>query len=136
MNKIILIGRLSKDPELKFVPGTGTAITSFSIAVNRNFKNAQGNYEADFINCTAFLKTAENIANNFKKGNQIAIEGRLQVRNYQAQDGTKKYITEVVVNEFQFLDKKDGNNQPHNDVPQGTNNDTGFAPVEDDEIPF
>jgi single-strand DNA-binding protein len=59
MNKIILIGRLTKDPELKFAPGTGTAITSFSIAVNRNFKNAQGNYEADFINCTAFLKTAE-----------------------------------------------------------------------------
>lgn len=128
MNKVILIGRLTQNPELKAIPGNGTLVANFTLAVNRNFKNAKGEYEADFINCICFNKLAETIANNLTKGRQIAVEGRLQVRNYEAKDGTKRYITEVVVNEMQFLDKKQNENSQSNKE---------FVEVnENEEVPF
>lgn len=137
MNKVILIGNLTKDPELKYAPGSGTAITTFTLAVQRNFKNTEGEYEADFVNCVAFQKLAETIANNLGKGRKIAIEGRLQVRSYE-KDGSKRYVTEIIANEMQFLDKKDGatnaNTNANNSKP---NESSGFVPVDDsDDIPF
>ena len=110
MNKVILIGRLTKDPELKTTP-SGTATTSFTVAVDRTFVNQQtGQREADFINCVAWRKQAENISRFCKKGSQVAVEGRIQVRNYDAQDGTKRYVTEVICDNVTFLGSKNSTN--------------------------
>lgn len=102
MNKVILIGRLARDPEMRTTP-SGVATTSFTIAVQRNYANAQGDREADFINCVAWRKQAENIAKYCSKGSQVAVEGRIQTRNYDAQDGTKRYVTEVIADNVSFL---------------------------------
>ena len=105
MNKVILIGRLTRDPELRTL-ATGTATTSFSIAVNRPFTNQDGQREADFINCVSWRKQAENIARFCNKGTQVAVEGRIQTRSYDAQDGSKRYVTEVVADNVTFLSPK------------------------------
>ena len=105
MNKVILIGRLTRDPELRTI-SNGTATTSFSLAVNRNFTNQNGEREADFINCVAWRRQAENIAKYCVKGTQVAVEGRIQTRSYDAQDGTKRYVTEVVADNVTFLSPK------------------------------
>ena len=102
MNKVILIGRLTKDPELRTI-ASGNATTSFTIAVNRNFTNQNGEREADFINCVAWRKQAENVAKYCTKGSQVAVDGRIQTRNYDAQDGTKRYVTEVIADNVSFL---------------------------------
>lgn len=102
MNKVILIGRLARDPEMRTTP-SGVATTSFTIAVQRNYANAQGDREADFISCVAWRKQAENIAKYCSKGSQVAVEGRIQTRNYDAQDGTKRYVTEVIADNVTFL---------------------------------
>lgn len=129
MNKVVLIGRLTKDPELRFSPGTGIAISRFTIAVNRR-KKEDGTQEADFIPCVAWRKQAENLANYQKKGNQIGICGRIQTRNYNGKDGIKRYVTEVVAEEVQFLDKV--NKENNNSYDSGWDD-----PVSDDEeIPF
>ena len=109
MNKIILVGRLTKDPEIRST-STGFATANFTVAVNRNFKNKDGNYDADFLPCVAFRNTAEFISKYFKKGNMICLEGRVQTRNYDAQDGTKRYVTEVVVDNVEFVGGKSDNN--------------------------
>lgn len=105
MNKVILIGRLTRDPELRTI-SNGTSTTSFSIAVNRPFTNQNGEREADFINCVAWRKQAENIAKYCVKGTQVAVEGRIQTRSYDAQDGTKRYVTEVIADNVTFLSPK------------------------------
>ena len=102
MNKVILIGRLARDPEMSTTP-SGVATRSFTIAVQRNYANAQGDREADFISCVAWRKQAENIAKYCSKGSQVAVEGRIQTRNYDAQDGTKRYVTEVIADNVSFL---------------------------------
>ena len=102
MNKVILIGRLARDPEMRTTQ-SGVATTSFTIAVQRNYANAQGDREADFISCVAWRKQAENIAKYCSKGSQVAVEGRIQTRNYDAQDGTKRYVTEVIADNVSFL---------------------------------
>lgn len=102
MNKVILIGRLARDPEMRTTP-SGVATTSFTIAVQRNYANAQGDRDADFISCVAWRKQAENIAKYCSKGSQVAVEGRIQTRNYDAQDGTKRYVTEVIADNVSFL---------------------------------
>ena len=102
MNKVILIGRLARDPEMRTTP-SGVATTSFTIAVQRNYANAQGDREADFISCVAWRKQAENIAKYCSKGSQVSVEGRIQTRNYDAQDGTKRYVTEVIADNVSFL---------------------------------
>jgi single-strand DNA-binding protein len=101
MNKVILVGRLTKDPELKFLPGTGTGVCNFSLAVDRPGKDKK---EADFIPVVCWNKLAELVANNLSKGRLVAISGSIRTSNYQAQDGTKRYKTEVYADEVKFLD--------------------------------
>ena len=110
MNKVILIGRLTKDPELRTI-ASGNATTSFTISVNRNFTNQNGEREADFINCVAWRKQAENVAKYCTKGSQVAVEGRIQTRSYDAQDGTKRYVTEVVADNVTFLGSRASGSQ-------------------------
>lgn len=105
MNKVIIIGRNTKDIELKVTP-SGTSVAEFSIAVNRTFKNANGERESDFFNCIAFSKLAETISRYVKKGDQVGIEGRLQTRNYTNKEGRKVYITEIIVENVEFLQTK------------------------------
>ena len=105
MNKALLIGRLTRDPELRTTP-TGRNVCQFSIAVSRNFTNANGDREADFINCVVWDKQAENLVKYQKKGNQIAVDGRIQTRNYEDKDGKRVYVTEILANNISFLDSK------------------------------
>lgn len=105
MNCVQLIGRLTKDVDLRFT-GNGNAVGNFTLAVNRNFKNDQGGYDADFIRCTVWQKIAENLANMTVKGSRIGIEGRIQTGSYDNQQGERVYTTEVVVNNFHLLDSK------------------------------
>ena len=109
MNKAILIGRLTKDPELKMTENTKREVCQFTIAVNRPYTNEDGERKADFINCVVWDKLAENLAKYQKKGNQIAVEGRIQTRNYTAQDGSKRYVTEVLVDNLTFLGSRSDN---------------------------
>jgi single-strand DNA-binding protein len=132
MNKVILIGRLTKDPELK-TTASGIASTNFSVAVQRNFTNHNGEREADFINCVAWRKQAENIAKYCNKGSQVAVDGRIQVRSYDGQDGTKKYVTEVVADNVTFLGSK--NNNSGNDYTPNTS-ESDIVTTDVSEDPF
>ena len=105
MNKVLLIGRLTANPELRYTT-SNNAVTTFSIAVDRNFKNENGNKEADFINIVAWNKKAELIHQYLKKGDRLGIVGRLQVRKYQNERGENRYVTEVVADEVEFLNSK------------------------------
>ena len=109
MNNIQLIGRLTKDVEVKFTQ-SGTAVGNFTLAVNRNFKNADGERETDFINCVIWRKSAEILAQYTKKGSQIGVDGRIQTRNYENDQGQRIYVTEVVVENFYFLESKKDDN--------------------------
>lgn len=106
MNKVILIGRLARDPELRTTP-TNVSVATFAIAVSRPFIPQGGTPETDFINCVVWRRQAENLAKYCHKGSQIAIEGRIQTRNYTAQDGNKRYVTEVMCDNITFLGSKD-----------------------------
>lgn len=108
LNRVILIGRLTKDPELRYTPN-GKAVASFTLAVDRPFKNQQGEKEADFINIVVWGAQGETSANYLSKGKLAAIDGRLQIRSYDGQDGQKRWITEVVADSVRFLSPKDGN---------------------------
>ena len=105
MNKVFLIGRLTRDPELRYT-SSNIAVATFSIVVDRNFSNAAGEREADFINIVVWRKQAENVKNYMHKGSQVAIDGRIQTRSYDDTDGKKRYVTEVVADNVQFLDSK------------------------------
>ena len=130
MNKVILIGRLTKDPELSFMPKTGKAVARFNLAVTRPYKKN----ETDFINCKSFGKTAETIGNYITKGRQIAIVGNIRTGSYDGKDGTKKYTTEVWIESFNFI----GNNKL--DLENIQNNGDSFmeemTPVDDGNMPF
>ena len=130
MNKVILVGNLTKDPELTTTQ-SGINVARFTIAVQRKFKNANEEYESDFINCVAWRSSAEFIHKYFKKGNKIGIVGSIQTRSYDAEDGTKRYVTEVVVEECEFVQSKkgDSNNQAEDTKPE-------FEPIDDDNLPF
>ena len=121
MNKVILIGRLTRDPEMRTTP-SGVATTSFSIAVQRNYANAQGDREADFINCVAWRKQAENIAKYCTKGSQVAVDGRIQTRSYDAQDGTKRYVTEIIADNVTFLGSRSGSGESSSYAANNYNN--------------
>lgn len=111
LNCVILIGRLTKDPELKYTPN-GTAVASFTLAVDRFRTNAQGEKETDFIPIVAWQKLAENCAEYLRKGSLAAVDGRMQVRSYDGKDGTKRWATEVIANAVRFLDsRRDRENQ-------------------------
>jgi single-strand DNA-binding protein len=109
INRTVLVGRLTKDPELRYTPA-GDAVCSFTIAVNRNFKNKQtGEQEADFLNIIVWRKQGENAANYLKKGSMAGIDGRIQTRNFEGQDGKRVYITEILAESVQFLEPRSGN---------------------------
>lgn len=134
MNRVVLIGRLTKDPELRFTPGTGSAVTTLTLAVDR-YNTKTGQREADFIPIVIWGKQAESVANYMSKGSQIAISGRIQTRSYDAKDGTKRYVTEVVADAFngvKFCGSK--NNSSGN---QNTNNSyDDMIPIDDGDMPF
>lgn len=117
MNKVVLIGRLTKDPELKFTPGTCTAVCTFILAVDRRFKK-KGQPSADFVPIVVWGKIAESTANYKKKGELIGVAGRIETRSYEAKDGGKRYVTEVIADEVQFLDYgSNKNTQSNGEIP-------------------
>ena len=141
----MLIGRLTKDPDLRYTQ-SGTAVTNFTLAVNRRY-NLNGEQEADFINCVAWNKSAEFVANYFHKGKQMALEGRLQVRSYEGNDGQRRWVTEVVAEQIEFVGSKNdstnvsgGNRQDYqnnNNASAGSNLGLGEEIVFDDsDLPF
>lgn len=109
MNKAFLIGRLTRDPELRY-SSSNAAIVNFSIAIDRQYTNQQGQRETDFINIVAFQKQAENIKKYVSKGSLVAVDGRIQTRNYEDKDGKRVYVTEVVADRVQFLDSRNSGN--------------------------
>lgn len=109
INRVVLVGRLTKDPELKYTQ-SGIAVVRFTLAVNRPFKNQQGENEADFINCVAWRKQAENTANFLKKGSLAGIDGRIQTSSFEGKDGNRVFMTEVVADSVQFLEPKSAQN--------------------------
>ena len=117
MNKVFLIGRLTRDPELRYT-SSNIAVATFSLAVNRNFTNNSGEREADFINIVVWRKQAENVKNYLSQGSQVAIDGRIQSRSYDGEDGKRRYITEVIADNVEFLGTKKSN-QGNNYAPQG-----------------
>lgn len=118
INRVVLVGRLTKDADLKYT-SSGTAVASFTLAVNRQFTNQSGEREADFINCVVWRKQAESLANFTRKGSLIGVEGRLQTRSYDNQQGQRVYVTEVVVDSFSLLESKAANEERQQ--PQQTN---------------
>ena len=160
MNKVILIGRLTRDPELRYT-GNNTPVASFTLAVNRTFSNQQGEREADFINVVVWRKQAENVKNYLSQGSQAAVEGRIQTRSYDDNNGQRRYVTEVVADNVEFLGSKNSSNTSNNtnssssskeptpydfdkaESPKGTDVDSNpFADfganieISDDELPF
>lgn len=156
MNRTVLVGRLTKDPELRYT-ANGVAVTTFTLAVNRTFTNQNGEREADFINCVAWRRTAENTANFLKKGSLAGVEGRLSTRNYENQQGQRVYVTEVQADMVTFLEPKNAQNrEQQQDQPVGAaagadgNPNTNYNPfsqdpfandgkpinISDDDLPF
>lgn len=138
INNVTLVGRLTKDVELKYTPAN-QAVAQFTLAVNRTFKNANGERESDFINCVIWRKSAENFANFAKKGALIGITGRIQTRNYENQQGQRVYITEVVAENFQMLESR--SQQQGQDAHQQAKQPDPFAggtptSLNDDDLPF
>ena len=117
LNRVVLTGRLTRDPELRYT-GSGTAVCSFSVAVDRQFRNQNGDRDADFINCVIWRKSAENFANFTHKGSLVGIDGRLSTRNYENNQGQRVYVTEVTVENFALLEPRSSN--------QGSNNQGGY----------
>ncbi|MCM6817751.1 single-stranded DNA-binding protein [Pediococcus pentosaceus] len=156
INRTVLVGRLTRDPELKYT-NSGRAVASFNIAVNRQFTNSQGEREADFINCVIWNKTAENFCNFTRKGSLVGIDGRIQTRSYENQQGTRIYVTEVVAENFSLLESKNSNqneqfeqNRPQNNGQNYQNKQNGqsspsrnpndpfnsIPDIKDDDLPF
>lgn len=154
INNVVLVGRLTRDPELRFT-SNGSAVATFNLAVNRNFTNQSGEREADFVNCVIWRKPAETLANYAKKGALLGVVGRIQTRNYENQQGQRVYVTEVVCDNFQLLESKKDNNQNNQHSNQsfqqdsmpgmdkrGFNNDSdpfgqsSQIDISDDDLPF
>ena len=115
MNRVVLVGRLTRDPEVRALP-TGNSVATFTLAINRNFKNKEGNIDADFINVSVFGRQAENVGKYVTKGSQLGVDGRIQTRSYEAQDGTKRYVTEVIAESVEFMSssRRDDSSAPVN----------------------
>lgn len=160
LNRVVLVGRLTRDPELRFTPN-GVAVANFTLAVNRPFSNQQGEREADFINCVVWRKPAENVANFLKKGSLAGVDGRVQTRSYDNNEGRRVFVTEVVAESVQFLEPRNSQNQSSGNNPgfdqygagsQGSGNQTGGSrsngydndpfsndgsiDISDDDLPF
>lgn len=125
LNRVILIGRLTRDPELRYTPN-GNAVASFAIAVDRPFSGS-GEKETDFINIVTWNKQAENVANYMKKGRLVAVDGRLQVRNYENQEGKKVYVTEVVAENVRFLDSDRTSREDNGGAPSYSSNQDRYS---------
>ena len=152
MNNTILIGNLTRDPELRYLPNGGTAVCDFTIAVSKDLSKdkraefeAQGKPTADFIKIVAWGKMGENSANFLSKGKKVAVEGRIQTGSYTAEDGNKKYTFEVVADSLEFLspmtENKEGNTDSNTETKPKNEESTdftekGFDPVDEDDIPF
>ena len=137
MNKVILMGRLTKDPEVRYTQTNNTMVTSFSLAVNRRFVKEGEERQADFINIVAWSKTAEFCSKFFKKGQQVGVIGRIQTRNYDDDQGMKHYVTEVVAEEVYFADsKKDNVNAEEPNVNQAELTVNVVDDKSDDDLPF
>lgn len=139
INRVILVGRLTKDPEYRQTPN-GVSVATFTLAVNRSFTNSQGEREADFINVVVFRKQADNVSKYLSKGSLAGVDGRIQSRSYENNEGRRVFVTEVVADSVQFMDSK-GSNQPQQQrgqAPAGNNpfaNDNN-ANIDDDDLPF
>lgn len=137
MNKCTLVGRLTKDPEIRYSQGeNATATARFSVAVSRRFKNAEGNYDADFINCVAFGKTAEFLEKYFKKGMAIGLTGHIQTGSYTNKDGQKVYTTDVIVEETEFVESKNASGNTTKDTVTYSAPTSSVVVDEDDDFPF
>ncbi|ARD47596.1 single-stranded DNA-binding protein [Sporosarcina sp. P33] len=123
INRVVLVGRLTKDPELKYTQA-GIAVVRFTLAVNRAFSNNQGEREADFINCVAWRKQAENISNYLRKGSLAGVDGRIQTGSFEDQDGKRVYTTEVVADSTQFLEPRNNAQQRSQQPQQQTQSNT------------
>nr|DAV27074.1 MAG TPA: Single strand binding protein [Caudoviricetes sp.] len=141
INNTVLVGRLTKDVELRYTP-SNVAVATFTLAVNRTFKNENGEREADFINCVMWRQQAENLANWCKKGALIGVTGRIQTRSYDNQQGQRVYVTEVVAEQFQLLESKGQQGNQGQQKPQTQQQTPDFsrqgAPMDisDDDLPF
>lgn len=147
INNVTLVGRLTRDAELRYT-GSGIAVTSFNLAVERPYTSANGNKETDFIQCVVWKKTAEALSNYTRKGSLIGLTGRIQTRNYEGNDGKRVYVTEVVAENIKFLeskrtsDKQSGrtqgdytnSNKKDDSDPFESNNDN--TDISDDDLPF
>lgn len=139
MNKINLVGRLTKDPELNFTPGNGNAVVKFTLAVKRPRFDKNKEQEADFINCVCFGKRAEAIANYVAKGHRFGVSGRLQISKYVDKEGANRWSTDVIVEDFEFMQDKNENNN----LAPAQNNNSNYnpsnfepQPIDDGDIPF
>lgn len=138
LNRVVLVGRLTKDPEFRTTP-SGVDVSTFTLAVNRNFKSKDGEQQADFINCVVFRKQAENVKNFLSKGSLVGVDGRMQSRSYENKEGQRVYVTEVVCDNVQFLEPKNNgqsNNQPKQQQGQAQDNPFDNASIDDDDLPF
>ena len=141
LNRVVLVGRLTKDPEFRTTPN-GVEVATFTLAVNRTFTNAQGEREADFINVVVFRKQAKNVNDYLSKGSLAGVDGRVQSRNYENNEGRRVFVTEVVADSVQFLDSKGSNqqnNQPQKQQEQTTTKNNPFAngtDIDNSELPF
>lgn len=136
LNKAIMVGRLTRDPDVKYLQ-SGTAVANFTLAVDRTFKNKDGEREADFIPIVAWRKTAELCEKYLAKGSQVAVSGRIQTRSYDASDGSKRYVTEVVADEVHFVGSRSDSNRntSNRDENFGVPMD-GFEEIDDLDVPF
>lgn len=137
MNQVILIGRLTRDPELRYLTGSGTPVAQFAIAVDREFTGKDGKKETDFIDIQVWGKSAENCANYICKGSLVGIQGSLRIDNYKNEAGENRRSVRVNANRVQFLDNRKNNNQSEGQfVPSEGLEHGGWNAIEDDDIPF
>ncbi|MCI2948368.1 single-stranded DNA-binding protein [Staphylococcus caledonicus] len=142
LNRVVLAGRLTKDPEFRTTQN-GVSVTNFTLAVNRNFKNKNGEQQADFINVVVFRQQAENVNNYLSKGNLAGVDGRIQSRSYENNEGQRVYVTEVLADSVQFLEPKNNqsNNQPQQQSGQAQSGNNPFnndnnVNIDNDDLPF
>lgn len=152
LNRVVLVGRLTKDPDLRYTPN-GVAVANFTLAVNRPFSNQSGEREADFINCVVWRRPAENLANFMGKGSLVGVDGRVQTRSFDNQEGNRVYVTEIVADSVQFLETKasqgsgqgSSRNQNQNSNTNNHNQNNSQDPfrdqgepidISDDDLPF
>lgn len=141
INNVVIVGRLTKDPDMRYT-GSGKAVATFTLAVNRDFKNGNGEREADFINCVIWGKSAETLVNYVKKGSLLGVTGRIQTRNYENQQNQRVYVTEIVAGTFQLLESKKQNEQRQNQdgesnlPPDPFENEGNGIDISDADLPF